>query len=331
MTNRRALLQALALAAIARPLAGFAQQAQKVRKIGYLHLPSSESGTGQWAQRALRDALRRVGYEEGKNLVIEWRWGEGSIERLSAHAEDLVQRKVELIIAFVNDEIAAAKRATATIPIVMLFGAAPVETGFVQSLARPGGNITGTAYHGPETATKILQLLKEAAPGAVRIALLWNPSFPGMRFYGAEVDRVARSLGVSVQYFDATKPDEVPAALGRIAASRPDAFFCAYDPVLDTRAREIGAFLLERKLVSIGSGAAFVTEAGGLLSYAPDLDDVVDRMVSYVDRILRGAKPAELPVELPRKFEFLINAKAARAIGYRIPPSLLARADRVLE
>ncbi len=327
--RRRCLFYASAV--LAAPLVGLAQLPARVRRIGYLHLAPADSGVAQWGKQTLSEALRRVGYEEGKNLVIEWRWADGKPDRLTALAEDLVRRKVELIVAWVNAEILAAKNATRAIPIVMLFGAAPVEAGLVTSLARPGGNITGTAYHGPETAGKILQILKEAKPSAVRIALLWNPSFPGMRVYGAEIDRVSRSLGMTVERFDATRPEDVSAALERIGGRQPEAFYFAYDPVLGTRIDEIAAFARARKLVSIGTAPAWVEPGDGLLSYAPDLIDIVARAAAYVDRILRGAKPADLPVELPKKYELVINRKTAQAIGYEIPPALRLRIDRVVE
>jgi len=213
---------------------------------------------------------------------------------------------------------------------VMYFGVLPVELGFVQSLARPGGNITGTAYHSFETAGKILALLRDAAPAAKRTALLWNPDFPGMRAYGNEVDRVAPGMGMTLKYFDATTPDAIAPALAQIATYRPHALFVAYDSVIGLRLDQITGFARERRLVSMGTSPVFAYR-GGCLAYGPDLEDVAARTASHIDRILRGAKPADLPVEEPRRFQLVVNLSTARAIGHPLPSGFLARADRVLD
>ena len=317
-------------ALLAAPLAR-AQQTMKVTRIGYLSPEVAESEPGRRNQRLLRDSLRRVGYEEGRNLTIEWRFAEGKHHRLDELAQDLVRRHVELIVAFGNGSIVAAKRASHTIPVVMFIGVLPVELGIVESLARPGGNVTGTVWTSPELPGKILQILKEAVPGAVRVALLWNPSVPVNKIYESELQRAAQTLGMTYQYFDVTRAEEIPAVLGRIAASRADALNVIYDPaVIGSRLRDIAAFAIQRKLVSIGSARALVS-TGGLLYYGPVASDIADQTAGYVDRILRGAKPADLPVQMPRKYELVINAKTARAIGYKIPPALALRADELIE
>lgn len=328
LRRRRFLLATGAL--LAAPLAR-AQQTTKVRRIGYLSPEVAESETGRRNQRLIRESLRRVGYEEGRNLTIEWRFAEGKTDRLDELARDLIRRDVELIVAFTNSPVVAAKRASHTIPVVMFVGVLPVELGLVESLARPGAQVTGTAWTSPEMPGKILQILKEAAPGAVRVASLRNPSNPMNRIYAPEFERAAQVLGLTHQYFDVTRSEEIPAVLERIAASRPDALHVSFDPaVMGNRLREIATFAIEHKLVSIGSARA-VVNTGVLLYYGPVAADIADQMAGYVDRILRGAKPADLPVQMPRKYELVINAITARAIGYKIPPALALRADEIIE
>lgn len=301
-----------------------------MRRIGVLALDSRPAGPGGATLPALRASLRSLGYEEGRNLVIEERWAAGDLRRLDEFALELVRLKPDVIVPITNYEIAALKRIRHAVPVVMYFGALPVELGFVETLARPGGNVTGTAYHSTETAGKIVGLLQEAVPSTTRTALLWNPEFPGMRRYGVDVDRAARSLGMSIEYFDATTAQEIPAALKRIAASRAQALFVAYDSIIGLRLKEIAAFAIERRLVSFGSSPV-VAFQGGCLAYGPDLVDISTRTAAHIDRILRGAKPADLPVEEPRKFQLVVNLKTARAIGYTPPPAMLARADLVIE
>jgi putative ABC transport system substrate-binding protein len=329
MLGRRQFLTATsALLVTARARA---QQAMKVRRIGYLSTEVAESESGRRNQRLIRESLRRKGYEEGENLVIEWRFAEGKPERLNELAQDLVRRDVELIVALTNRSILAAKSASRTVPIVMFIGVLPVELGIVQSLARPGGQVTGTVWTSPEMPGKVVQILKEAAPGTIRVAVLRDPSVPGVKIYEPEEQRAAQALGMIYQYFDVARAEEIPAVLEQIAASRVDALQVFFDPaVIGRRLREIASFAIRHKLVSIGNARA-VVNTGGLLYYGPVAADIAEQTAGYVDRILRGAKPTDLPVQMPRKYELVINARTARAIGYKIPPALAARADETME
>ena len=327
MKRRRFVASA---AALAMPFAARAQQAPRAWRIGYLTLDAAFSETARRYTPVFEAALRRAGYEAGRNLVIEYRRADGNVARLPALAEELVRLNVDLIVASTNEPIAAARSATRTIPIVMLTGTTPVEMGFAESLARPGGNVTGTLWNAPETAAKYIEVIRDAAPKAARVALLWNPSYPGMRLYVPAVSAAASRLGMSVSYFDVAHGDEIPRALDRIAATRPDALYFVVEAVTGSRIREVAAFALERKLLSVGTAPQWVN-AGGLLYYGPDLVHSLERTANYVDRILRGSRPAELPIELPTRFEMAVNAKTARAIGYSVPPALLARADKVIE
>lgn len=328
---KRRNLIGIAFATLVAPSMLYAQSAQGVRRIGFLSAEAENSGAGRSQKQRWRDALRRVGYEEGRNLSIEWRWAEGKLERLPALAAELVRLKVDVIVApGSNEAAAAAKRATRVIPIVMHAVTTPVESDLIDSLARPGGNVTGTAWASVEIVEKLLQILREAMPGATRIAVMRNPTTRDARLYMDAYERAASALGMTLEYFFITRPEEVAAALDRIATSRPDALFVAGNPVIAPRYPDIVAFVVRQRLFSVGTSGRFVEE-GGLLCYEPDIVDLIGRAASYVERILRGAKPPDLPVELPTKYQLIINAKTARAIGYKIPPGLLARADRVIE
>ena len=261
---------------------------------------------------------------------MEWRFAEGNVGRLSTNAEELVRLKVELITTVSsNSATTAAKRATRTIPIVMHLAEAPVEQGLIESLARPSGNVTGTTGIGPEAVGKVIQILKEAQPNTARVAVLRGGTGPG-DLYSVSRERAAGAFGITFQYFDVTRPEEVSVALYRIASSNPDALYVTGGPVLRARFGDIVAFALERKLITFTNSFSFVN-AGGFLAYVTDLPDMWDLTARYVDSILKGARPADLPVEQPRKFLLIVNAKTARAIGFKIPQSLLLRADRVIE
>ena len=316
---------ALALAAVD----SWAQPAPAVRRIGVL-------GAGLAAETysplglLFFETLRRSGYEPGRNLRVDSRHAEGDVARLPALAQELVALEVELIVAFTNVAIAAARQATRSLPIVMGYALEPVASGFVDSLARPGGNVTGTAWVSAEIAGKNLQILKEAVPRATRVAVLSNHATPGIQFYGDDGRRAAAALGVTLEAIRVPRPEDIGPALERVDAIRADAIYIVNDPVIDARLGEITAFALGRKLATVGAAPQLVA-AGGLIYYGPDAKDIMVRTVSFIDRILRGARPAELPVEQPTKFELVINLKTAKALGLVIPQALLLRADEVIQ
>ena len=326
--RREFLLAAGALAAA--PFASHGEDRKKPRRIGFISALPAGHERARWTEATLRTTLGALGYKLGANLVVEWRWGNGDPSRLPAIAEDLVGREVELIVAFSNAETAAAMRATRTTPIVMLYGIAPVETGIVGSLARPGGNVTGTVWLGPETVAKTLEIAKEAKPSAVRVVSLAHPSSRPASLTAA-FDRAAASLGLTLDRVDIAAPGDLAQAFRRISGSEPDLLYVAVSPTLEARIREIGAFAREHGLVSIGSSPAYVLDGGGLMSYSPVPKSLVEQAAAYVHRILNGERPAEMPIELPRKFALLIHAGTARAMGFTVPASLLLRADRVIE
>ena len=331
--DRRELLIGVGALLVA-PLACYAQQADKVRRIAFLSLDTADSETGQLTLTLFPAALKQLGYIERGNLVIEWRWANGKSADLPKLAAELARDKVELIVARNNPSIQAAMKATKTIPIVMLNGNHPVESGLVDSLAHPGGNVTGTSYlASTEIFGKHVQILKELAPRTDRIAVLRNANVVGTplgQAMEASLNRAANRQGMTVHYFALRQPEEIGAALNAIAASGIKAMLYSGDPIFRTRAAEIMAFLRDHRLASIASIPTFA-EAGGLAHYAPDGRGFYDRTASYVDRILKGARPSELPVEEPTKFEFVINLKTARLLGITVPQSLLLRADKVIE
>ena len=328
--DRRAFIGALAIAFLAAPLAVEAQPVGKVTRVGILSLeaaPSTEAG----AVAPFLAALRDLGWIAGQNIVIEPRYAAGQPDQLPALAAELVRLKVDVIVTFLNQETLAAMRATASIPIVMFLGIYPVQAGLVASLARPGGNVTGTSV-GPVTGGKYLELLKEAVPKLTRVAILWDPTFPGFADTAAqaELDVEARKLGLMLASIEVQRPDDIERALARIAKERPGALWVLPIGPLAAGTRQIFDFAAQHRLPTIVPTRYFV-EAGGLMSYGYDREHLVKRTASYVDRILKGAKPADLPIEQPTKFELVINLKTAKALGLTIPPSLLQRADHVIE
>jgi putative tryptophan/tyrosine transport system substrate-binding protein len=326
MVTRRRLVVALGAAALA-PYSSFAQQQTRVWRVGFLSLDTSRSDAGQQALTQFPAALTKLGYGEGRNLVIEWRWADGKIGELRELANGLVGAGVDVIVARTNDPIRAAMDATRSIPIVMLNGNSPVETGLIESLARPGGNVTGTAYSSSETIAKALQLLKEIVPRARRVAIPWTNEPQLVR---TALDRAAAGLDLRLQYFEIHRPEDIAAALEEISSSNVDALWYSGSPILRTHTEQIMAALLKRKLPSIAIIPVFA-EQGGLVHYAPDVEEFFERTAGYVDRILKGARPADLPVHQPTKYELVINIKTAKAIGIAIPPAVLVRATRVIE
>ena len=330
--NRRytglALLLAL-LAFGAAPLAAEAQHAGKVYRIGYLSAPSRES-VERGVEAFLR-ALRELGWVEGQNLVIEYRWAEGKVERLPDLAADLVRRKVDVIVAPAGSAALAAKNATSSIPIVMIFPNDPVEMGLVASLRRPGGNITGTTFTaGPEIFGKQLQILKEIIPLASRVAVLGNPADPEWAAQLTEVEAAARSLNIRLQHVEARGPEEFDSAFAAMARERAEALLVTGGSTFLVHRARLAELAVKGRLPSMYSFRESV-QAGGLIAYAVNMADFVGRSAVYVDKILKGAKPADLPVERPTKFELVINLKTAKALGLTIPQSVLGRADEVIQ
>ena len=326
--KRRQFLLSTAAAALVTGLAR-AQQPQKIRRIGVLSLSVGNSEQAHYGRLLFEAGLRRAGFEEGRNLSIDWRYADGDAGRLPLLAEELVRLNVEVIMASFNDAIAAAQRATRTIPIVMFNSLNPVEQGFVQSLARPGGNITGTAWGSPEVAGKILEVLKEAVPKARRVALIGHSTPRGTQEYLAGIAKAAGKLGIEAHFVGVERPEDIAKALEQVAAARPQALYVALDTVLMSGQREIISFALKRKLPTIANAPQFV-DGGGLLYYGPDIAELGERTIDHMARILAGAKPADLPVELPSKFELVVNLRTAKTLGITIPQTLLVRANRVV-
>jgi len=307
-----------------------AQQPKKVARIGYLSTqePARESTRAE----AIRAALRELGYIEGENIVIEYRYAEGKVDRHPELAAELVRLKVDIIVAAGGDTmVRAAKNATKTIPIVMLgLGSDPVEAGHVESLARPGGNVTGITNLTRELGGKRLELLKEAVTKVARVAVLYNPATRSNVIELKEVLPVAaRALGLSVQPWEVRNADGFDRVFAALNKERPDGLYVSQGPLMNANEKRIVGFALKNRLPSVHGNRAAV-DVGGLMSYGADLADSYRRVAYYVDRILKGVKPAELPVEQPTKFEFVINLKTAKQIGLTIPPNVLARADRVI-
>jgi putative ABC transport system substrate-binding protein len=266
---------------------------------------------------------------EGKNIVIEWRSGEGKSERMPALSAELVHLKVNIIVTSGPSATRPAKEATSTIPIVMAFDTDPVANGFVASLARPGGNITGLSILAPELSGKRLELLKEIVPKLSRVAVLGNSTFPGNAQMLRETELAADAFGVKVQYLDVLAPKDIETAFRSANRARAEAVLVMGSGVLSSQQKQIADLAIKSRLPASYLQTEYV-EAGGLMSYGASLTDLARRAATYVDKILKGAKPADLPVEQPMKFELVINLKAAKQIGLTIPPNVLARADKVI-
>jgi putative ABC transport system substrate-binding protein len=304
-----------------------AQQPSKVRKIGFLIQSGGPSGSPSAFIEAFRQGMRGLGYIEGQNIVVEYRSAERG-PRLAELATELVQEKVELIVAG-GPAANAAKRATETIPIVFTYSGDPIEAGFIDSLARPGKNMTGITWLAFELVGKRLEILKEAAPRVSRVAVLASPAHPGEQRELKETQSTARALGIALQYNQVRDTADVTAAFDTIIKEKANALLVFPDSVTNGHREQIAEFAAKHRLPSM-FGRRELVEAGGLISYGPTPDDVSRRIPVHVDKILKGAKPADLPTELPTKFEMFINLKTAKQIGLIIPPNLLARADRVI-
>ena len=328
MTTRRAFIGTLAGTLLATPLAADAQQATKVSRIGFL-ASGAAAGTAPRLE-AFRQGLRDLGYVEGRNIAIEYRWAEGKVERLPAFAVELLGLKVDVIVAVSTPDALAARKATRTIPIVFVTAGDPVDSGLVAGIARPGGNVTGLSLLAPEIVARQLQTLKEAVPKASRVAVLSNSANPNTPLLVKETEAAARSLGVRLQLLGVRGDDAFDSAFSAVTKERPDALFVLFDPLLFLHRTRIVEFANKNRLPAMYAHREFA-EVGGLMAYGADLRDNYRRAAAYVDKILKGAKPADLPVEQPTKFELVINLKTAKALGLTIPPSLLQRADEVIQ
>jgi putative ABC transport system substrate-binding protein len=326
VSTRRAFIGTLAGGLLA-PRAAQSQPAGKVYRIGWLSPASAANGLPNLD--ALRAGLRELGYVEGRNITIEVRWADGQISRLPSLATELLERRVEVICTAGSQASAAAKQATTTIPIVFANVAFPDQSGLVASYPRPGGNVTGVAFIGPEYG-KRLELLKEVNPKMSRVALIYNPDNRGSVLALQETQRWAKPLRVTLEPHELRGPADFERVFAAIGRARPDALMTTADPLIASYATRIVEFAAKNRLVSMYPGREFVI-AGGLMFYGGSIPEMYRRAAIYVDRILKGARPSELPVEQPTKFDMTINLKAAKALGVTIPQSLLQRADEVIQ
>jgi len=305
-----------------------AQQQAKVPKIGFLVVPSRAF----FANRIelFRQGLHRLGYVEGKNIVIEYRYAEGNLDRLPDLARELVSVKVDVIVTSSTQSVLAAKNATRTIPIVFAGVNDPVASRLVDSLAMPGGNVTGLSILATELSGKRLELLKEAFPKVTRVVMLWNPTSSGQSLQFKETQAVAKALGVQLQSMEVQGTNDFETGFQLAKKEGTQALLAAPSPVINSNLKQILEFAAKNRLPAMYAGPE-VVDAGGLMSYAPNYADQFRRAAIFVDKILKGAKPADLPMEQATKFEFIINLKTAKQIGLTIPPNVLARADKVIK
>ena len=325
MTTRRAFLGWLGACLLSAPLTADAQQVTKLPRIGILLFgaPGADPSLA-----SLRAGLLDLGYIEGKTIAFEYRYAEGRPDRLPELARDLASAKPAVIVALGGDVAPFARTATNTIPIVMSASVDPVQSGLVASLARPGGNVTGVTFVSSDLAAKRLQLLKEIAPTIARVGVLWNPDHIDPEY--RETQAAGRTLGVTVHSLEARGPADFDGAFRAAAAARVEAIVVVSSRLMSINRQVITEHATRNRLPLVAGWGGW-PQVGALFSYGPDLDVIVRRAATYVDKILRGTKPADLPVEQPTKFELVINLKTAKALGLTIPPSLLARADEVIE
>ena len=326
MIDRRTFLAGAGAMLVAAPLAAEAQN--KVARIGYLAADANPNFT-----EAFRQGLRDLGYVEGQNILVEYRSAEGRIERLPDLAAELVRLKVDVLIGDSTPPAVAAKRATSSIPIVFAASADAIGSRLVTSLARPGGNVTGLSFLGPETVGKCVQLLKEAIPGLTRVAVLSHPGNPseGTRtMMLRETEAAARTLAVRLQFLEARGPDDFEGAFTEMTRARAGGLTVLTSIMFFNERRRLVALAAKNRLPAVYPWREPV-DAGGLMAYGPSLPDLYRRAAGYVDKILRGAKPADMPVEQPTKFELVINLKTAKVLGVTIPSTMLLRADEVIQ
>jgi putative ABC transport system substrate-binding protein len=309
-------------------VAADAQQPMKIPRIGFLS-PTSPSAIPARIE-AFRQGLRELRYVEGKSIVIDYRWAEGKLDRLPALAAELVRGKVDIIVTGGSSPTRAAKEATTTIPIVMAQDGDPVGTGFVASLARPGGNITGLSMLAPELSGKRLELLKEVVPRLSRVAVFGTSTNPGYAQVLKELELAAGVLKVKLQYLDILEPKDIETAFRAASKGRAEAVLVLASPIINSQRTQLAALAVKSRLPATYFQTEYV-EAGGLMSYGTNIADLYRRAATFVDKILKGRTPADLPVEQPMRFEFVINLIAAKQIGLTIPPNVLVRADRVIK
>jgi putative tryptophan/tyrosine transport system substrate-binding protein len=326
--NRRNFITLLGGAAAALPLAARAQQPAKLPTIGF----SGTTTASAQVQRttAFAQRLHQLGWIEGRTAIIEYRWADGRYERFAEIAAEFIRLKVDVIVTAATAPVLAAKQATSVIPIVFAVAGDPVGNGLVTSLARPGGNVTGLSLQQTDLASKRLELLREVVPGLRRVASMGNTGSPMIVRELQEVESTARSLGLDVATLEVGKRDDIHPAFEAALKFRADALYVCADPLINASRLEI-VTLAQGARLPTAFGEREHVDAGGLISYGPNVPDLYRRAADYVDKILRGAKPADLPVEQPTKFELVINLKTAKAIGLEIPPTLLVRADEVIE
>jgi putative ABC transport system substrate-binding protein len=327
MTFAIAIVTFVMLGIIGGPITADAQQTNAMPRIGFLGT-ATPSLMSVWLM-ALREGLRDRGYVEGQNLRIEYRWGEGKPERFPDLAADLVALKVDVIVTSGPHAIRAAQRATAVIPVVMAIVEDPVEQGFVTSFARPGGNLTGLSFQDEELATRRLQMLRDALPGLVRVAALWDSTASGANALRS-VKRAAASMGLNLQVLEVRTAQDLERAFQAARQQRAQAVIQLASPLFAAHRQTIIGLMAKERIPSICQERTFVID-GCLMAYGPSFPEMFRRAAYYVDRILKGAKPSDLPIERPAKFELALNLQTARTIGLEIPPALLARADHAIE
>ncbi|HEV2054454.1 MAG TPA: ABC transporter substrate-binding protein [Methylomirabilota bacterium] len=319
----------MAVGLLAAPRAAEAQQAGRVYRIGLLEYSAPDAARQAW-WIVFRQRMRELGYVEGQNVTFEPRWAQDDNDRLSKLAAELVGLKVDLIVTAASPSALAAKRATATIPIVMATGADPVAVGLVASLRQPGGNVTGMTTINSELAAKRLELLRIVAPRAARIAILWEERNLNSRLAVDGTEAAAKTAGFTIHSVPVRSPAEIEAAFATVVRGRAGALSIVPSPMLFSHRKRLAELAMKHRLPTIGGNREYA-EAGGLVSYGADFRDMFRGAAVYVDKILKGAKPADLPVEQPTKFELVINLKTAKALGLTIPHSLLLRADEVIQ
>jgi putative tryptophan/tyrosine transport system substrate-binding protein len=325
--KRREFIASLGGAAAAWPLGTQAQQGGRLPTIGLL-AANTAAAQSEWTA-AFVQRLRELGWIDGRTIAIEYRWAEGRSERFAEFAAEFVRLKVDVILTHNTPPVLAAKQATSFIPIVFATAADPVSTGVVANLARPGGNVTGLSSQSPDTAGKRIELLREVVPGLRRLAILANPDNPYVAFDIREAQTAARTVGLEVDLFEIRRADDIATAFEGLKG-RAEALYVLPDPLLFQHRLRINTLALGARLPTMHILREYV-EASGLISYGPNWPDQWRRAADYIDKILRGAKPADIPVEQPDKFDLIINLTTAKALGLEVPPTLLARADEVID